>query len=310
MINNIYPLAYSIPLEKIKNLNTDKIRTISEMIPGNKKTYIYSTEEEYYKQYCESKYAYTMKKSGWDCLRHYEILACNCIPLFKDLDKCPEKILFNFPKQLLMDVMKNKDFLSEEEYKIIQEKLHNYTKKHLTCEASANYFLNIITKNTIIPKCRILMINNNLMINENWANYSQYMLTIGLRNVLGSNFVDFPKNKVLYKGHNRQNLYGNGFTYSNILDDIPINRENISQQIKNKEFDFIIYGLMGKSEKICGDIRLKTPLWREVSSFYNKDQIIFLYGGDVTLDKQHSIHLRHLIYHSNHGICFVRELNI
>lgn len=43
-------------------------------------SYSYDTEAEYNKQYSESYFAVSSKKAGWDCLRHYEIIAAGCIP--------------------------------------------------------------------------------------------------------------------------------------------------------------------------------------------------------------------------------------
>ena len=40
--------------------------------------------------YQNSLFSLTYRKTGWDCLRHYEILASGSIPLFLDLEKCPE----------------------------------------------------------------------------------------------------------------------------------------------------------------------------------------------------------------------------
>ena len=42
------------------------------------------------------------KKNGWDCLRHYEILANGSIPLFIKLDDCPNNTLTSFPKKELL----------------------------------------------------------------------------------------------------------------------------------------------------------------------------------------------------------------
>ena len=39
-------------------------------------------ESDYYKDYQRSYFAITCKKGGWDCLRHYEILANAVSPTF------------------------------------------------------------------------------------------------------------------------------------------------------------------------------------------------------------------------------------
>ena len=55
---------------------------ISPLIPGKLDTYIYEKERDYYDMYFNSLFALTYKKAGWDCLRHYEILANGCILYF------------------------------------------------------------------------------------------------------------------------------------------------------------------------------------------------------------------------------------
>lgn len=83
-----YPITFSIPESKIINKENclKKTRFIAPLIPGDNTTYIYNTEKDYYESYQSSYYAITTKKGGWDCLRHYEILANNCIPYFVDIE--------------------------------------------------------------------------------------------------------------------------------------------------------------------------------------------------------------------------------
>ena len=66
---------------------------MAPLIPGKKSSQGYKSEQDYYKRYQDSIFALTYKKLGWDSLRHYEILMNGCIPLFLNIEKCPEKIL-------------------------------------------------------------------------------------------------------------------------------------------------------------------------------------------------------------------------
>jgi hypothetical protein len=92
------PIHFAIPKEKILPDPTDKIRLMSPLDPIRKSTYIYKDEASYYQQYAESYYAPTMKKAGWDCLRHYEILSQWCLPYFRCFDQCPPTICENLPR--------------------------------------------------------------------------------------------------------------------------------------------------------------------------------------------------------------------
>ena len=69
-----YLIGLSIPEEKIIDYIPEKTKMLSNMIPGNLSTYIYDNEIDYYNEYRSSYFAITMKKHGWDCLRHYEIM--------------------------------------------------------------------------------------------------------------------------------------------------------------------------------------------------------------------------------------------
>jgi hypothetical protein len=83
-----------------------------------------------------------MKKAGWDCLRHYEILANNCIPYFTDLKECPDRTLINLPKELLLEAKELAHNFDEQKYLIILKELFEYTKQHLTTKQLAQYVLN------------------------------------------------------------------------------------------------------------------------------------------------------------------------
>ena len=67
-----YPISFSMPPEKIVEKIPEKTRVVAHIIPGNSSTYIYDSEESYYQGYKESFFGITMKKGGWDCMRHYD----------------------------------------------------------------------------------------------------------------------------------------------------------------------------------------------------------------------------------------------
>jgi hypothetical protein len=306
---NILPLSYSIP-EEIFNNQIKKKDKIAKLIPGYLSTYIYDTEESYYNMYGEAQLGYTYKKYGWDCLRHYEILANNCIPMFKNLKDCPKSTMTTFPKELVLDVnekINNRRF-GIDSYKKYSNEIFNYSKKNLTCKKSAIYFLENIKRiskiNKDISNLNILMLCGSIGYRN--VNYSRELLSIGLRRILNKKFVDFPKNKVLYKGCKKLHKYtGNGFTYGNRLEDVKINRDKIEGRIKNREFDLIVYGKIGNKD---GSVQKLSDLihWKHVKEYYNKNNIVFIYGGDKTRNKEDEC----LKIHSENGICFVRELNI
>lgn len=111
----IYPLSYSLPDEMVV-LDSDicKTRIWAEINPMDRSTYRFrcGQEAEYHQQYRDAMFAYTLKKGGWDCLRHYEIMVNGCIPVFVDLDHCPRDTLTSFPKDLVREA--NRVFSSSE----------------------------------------------------------------------------------------------------------------------------------------------------------------------------------------------------
>ena len=79
----IHCIQFSLPDSKFNLYNTQKEKNLAFITPTDKSTYVYTTEEDYYKDYASSYFAVTTKKGGWDCMRHYEILGNNCIPFFR-----------------------------------------------------------------------------------------------------------------------------------------------------------------------------------------------------------------------------------
>jgi len=101
----IFPIHFAIPKEKIGTLHLPRIRVRALIDPRDRTTYIYNNEKDYYSDYAQSLFAFTVKKGGWDCLRHYEIMANGCIPLFLDLDQCPATTCMQLPRPELMEAL-------------------------------------------------------------------------------------------------------------------------------------------------------------------------------------------------------------
>ena len=172
-IEYLFPLSYSIPLKFVKNAKEiKKTRLFSPLIPGDTKTYIYKNEISYNKNYRESYFSFTFKKGGYDCLRHYEILANNSIPYYIDIDEIPNKTMTTFPKSIVKNAMKS--LLNKDNVKIFDkyiQELNEYTINNLTCEKTADNFIKLINNlnNKKSPK-------NVLMLSNAGFNYSMMTL--------------------------------------------------------------------------------------------------------------------------------------
>lgn len=144
---SIRPISFAYPTSKLTtNITRNKTQDYGTVIPGDKSTYIFDTEQSYYNDYNASYYGVTMKKAGWDCMRHYEILGNYCMPYFVDLEHCPNTILTEFPKNLIQEGMRltSADKFDEVSYYNILDEMFDITKNKLTTKAVAKYILNQI----------------------------------------------------------------------------------------------------------------------------------------------------------------------
>lgn len=165
--SNIYPISFAIPECRFNNCPDKPNLSIKQCLEQNnivelnnllkKDKYKFSTEEEYYQTYANSFFGITKKKCGWDCLRHYEILASGCIPYFENFTAMPKTIMHNWPIDLQIeannlyytflwshpDHIKNRAI---KDYYNLYIRFIDYAKKHLTTKALAIYVLSKLHK--------------------------------------------------------------------------------------------------------------------------------------------------------------------
>jgi hypothetical protein len=294
-----YGITFGIPAEKICTTLPAKTKLLAGTIPNTTHTYVYETEEDYYAEYQRSYFAVTSKKGGWDCLRHYEILANACVPLFRDIETCPATTMEGFPKELCQRANKlyaswegkTVDVLTDEdraEYAALQTELFAYTKAHLTTEAVARRILQVAN---LESTKRILFLS--------WDPLPDYLrcLTLhGLKRLLGNQCHEYPKIPHLYhtSGYNYGTLYGKGFTYTNLLSQSlrdASNDSHLLEDIQSKAYDVIVYGSYHRG----------LPYFDLVRSVYSPSEVILLCGEDA--------HECDISIHAEHGHpVFVREL--
>lgn len=303
----IFPITFSIPEEKIiKNLSLLKTQIISKLIPGNTSTYIYDTEEAYYNEYKTSFFALTTRKAGWDCLRHYEIIANGCIPYFPNIEDCPPKTMYLLPKNLLIKANKLfykfinihiKELTNENlnEYVLLLTELVEYLKNHLTTTKIASYVLEKSNVGNFQNFKNILFLSGNIE-----PDYCKDLVLHGLKKIFGKNCHDFPKISHIYKDQkiSYDQLYGKGITYSNLLDseyyDMHQNFEHqVLKNIKNKYYDLIIYGSYHRG----------IPFIDLVLEHYDGSKLIFICGED-----KHDCNAIEVLKQIKNTNIFVREL--
>lgn len=270
----VYPIQLAIPESKIVDHIPLKDKDFADLVPGDFSTYVYTEESDYYNDYQRSYFAFTWKKDGWDCMRHYEILANGCIPYFVDLEKCDPRTMYFLPKELILEAMRlegvsygkiDHTVFDKAKYDEILSKLLEHTRQYLTTKNMASYILETINyKGT----GKILFLSNGTK-----PDYMRCCLLIGLKQLLKELLIDYPKIPHIYESYSEDihQLYGKGMSYTKIIEDIPIDRENLEQRIANREFDLIIYGSVHRGLRFH-DL---------VQQVYSPDEIIYICGEDA-----------------------------
>ena len=270
------PIQFSISEKKIIKSLSSKSQDFAKIIPGDLKTYVFESEQDYYNDYQKSFYAVTKLKGGWDCMRHYEILANGCIPYFVGLDDCDSSTLFKFPRDLVKRAMNlpgvsylgiDHSVFDQTKYYEILKELMIYTKEHLSSESIAKYFLDQIGFEN---GDSILYLSGDLS-----PDYLRCLMLIGLKNVIGNEVVDFPIVEHIYSSTqcDIKKLYGKGFSYTKIVEIPPLRKSpsELVKEIQNRKYTFVVYG----------SIHRGVPFIELVRKNYPKNKIFFLCGEDI-----------------------------
>jgi len=296
----LFPITFSIPECKIINPVDIPIKTkfLSSIIPGNMATYTFANEQDYYNEYRVSMFATTTKKSGWDCMRHYEIIANGCVPYFPDLENCPVNTMALLPKYLLLEAnglyakFTNSPKYTQDlmdEYNALNRSLLDFLKTYLTTRAMASYILKCALGSKVSS---VLFLSGNL-----FPDYLRCLTLHGFKELFGAKCHDYPRVSHMYQSENIDytSLYGKGMTYSNTL--APELHDSaadttIEEDIRNKKYDIVVYGSYHRG----------IPLYDLVSKAYRPDEVIMLCGEDI-----HECTHRDIILSRGHHL-FIREL--
>jgi hypothetical protein len=242
----VLPISFGLPegryarAKRFQQLN--KTRDFAQIIPGVKRTYIYSTEDSFYDGYAEAYYGITMKKMGWDCFRHYEIIASGSMPFFLDYSQIPSNTIHDFPVNTMKQAMELPGVPSQEEvrkhmaknstarlridhsvfnqakYESLLAELIEYALDHLTWSGKAQYILSTIQRfYPCLTQPKVLMVTSRrcefmscvvfgALYGELGANYMSSLF--GPKDALFESLVAPPKE-----------MYGQGFSYVNSFSD-------------------------------------------------------------------------------------------
>lgn len=259
----IYPISFSFPRQKVVPICT-KTKTYAHIVPNKLDTYIFNSEDDYMHDYNISRYGYTCKKAGWDCMRHLEIMGSNCIPYMTDIGLCPKYTMIHYPKNDMVKVLTKSDV-----------DVGNHFTQYLTCDKMVEYIFDMVD---VVPM-NVLFIDDAL---PSMPDYLSVMTLIGLKDKLGSNCDVLHPVDYIYKSTtmNTMNLYGKGFNYTKVLDDTykclyEVNHKYIStihSNIIGRKYDLIVYGSIGRS----------LSLLEHIIRCYPTSKVVGMYGEDHT----------------------------
>ncbi len=167
--NNVYRINFSLPASKISFIDSNfKTKNFTanivdeelvnhfpelQLIPMGQELYKFTKESEYYEDIQKSKFGITTKRSGWDCLRHYEYAANGAVLCFKNYDLKPidcaphgldlsNCIFYKSPEDLKQQMAD----LTITQYNSLLDNSYKWVLNNTTTKVAEN-FLNYINNN-------------------------------------------------------------------------------------------------------------------------------------------------------------------
>jgi hypothetical protein len=299
-----------------------KSNDFDELIPGRGETYRFKFENEidYRRVYSASYFAITMKKAGWDCNRHYEIISAGTMPYFDKLNEAGNHTMSHLPKSLLYDAQKlnginrlnmtiNHELFNVSQYYLLLHRLLYYAKHRLTTTKIVEYILNAI-EYSMKPSLK----HSVLFISHYECDYMKDFMLHGFTRIFEEDLHVFEPPKFLYdypaskmwtndetNKYYKQGLYGKGYGYKLTLknylhlyqrDIKELSTETIlMNNIRNQIYSLIVFG----------SILRRDGLLPFVIQYYHRSKIILIDGEDEHGDSRRSNYARDASY-------FLREI--
>jgi len=168
-IPDVYPTGFGIPRYQIRSIDlTKKDQLYQKTAPdyaifrevrdvgGGVSHHKFTVEEDYYNDLSRSWFGLTCKKGGWDCMRHYEIMAAGSVLLFRDYNlkpaTCSPQIIpcLSYATKEELDTITNRlvvDNTPTDEYHFYLNKQREWLNNVGTTEARAREIIKTIEKN-------------------------------------------------------------------------------------------------------------------------------------------------------------------
>lgn len=204
---------------------------------------------------------------GWDCWRHLEILAAGSVPIFYDLESCPETTLVQYPKGELL-----------KRERADPQVLRDHFLHHLTCSSMNRYILETLGWIKPDPP-RILFLDDAL---PKVPDYLSLSTLIGLKERFGT-AIDVPfEVEYLYEswtGNARTVGHGKGVNYTRVLSDTrrsSVSMDACVSRLKSGAYDMVWFGSMTR-----GDVA--SQWYDTVSTHMDPERIVLFLGEDYPL---------------------------
>lgn len=216
-----HPIAYGIPAEEVVACVPEKVWDFALVRPGVIETYVFEpgvlSELEYKRMYRSSWFSLSPRKTGWDSMRHYEVLSSGSMMVI-DLQECPNRTLAHMPKDLLRQVWSmpgveglraainrsgeapriQPHLFDPERYVALASELLRFTTHRLTTKALAAYVLRASGNEGA---------RSALFVAEcGYGTFLCYTMLHGFRQLLGSGFVDYPREEYMYRPARNRSL--------------------------------------------------------------------------------------------------------
>ena len=293
-----YPISFSlsatkfVPFEPATPASVAALASSKQLwaptVPGEMGTYIYGTDEaRYFASYVGAWKGRTWAKSGVDCNRHVEIIACGCVPVFRDMDKVNDATMFAYPKKLMAHVEKAEAEGAEVRPAMLavwREAFLGWGHKHLTNTAMVKYMAEVTGKMTVLAgnaAARVAFVDGNLQIKPD---YQSIAVVLGLLEWLGASRVDvfFPP-PYIYRGYNgtlAEKAHGKGIGFSRVVDALPNPRplHEMVQALQRGEYEVVVYGNLARSTAFFANTTV--PSYKG-----KKDSVWVVYGNDAFVDQ-------------------------
>ena len=154
-IDGVFPIGFGVPNHLVRPINLEQKNQLHQTHVQDTEftsdtAYKFAEEKDYYDDLARSLFGITMKKGGWDCMRHYEMLAAGTLVMFKNFDakpplcapQCPHFISYSDKKDFME---KTGRLLSNgrpnEEYVRVLQAQRRWLLENATCTARARQLM-------------------------------------------------------------------------------------------------------------------------------------------------------------------------